>query len=103
MPVNVVRRAIEQSGNREPLVRAMALLCGARVLAAADTELAKGAFDEGVKIAEGLPLDVRHRELVLEEAVRLGTTADPLSAVALFRRLSSAEHIDRRFRCRHKP
>ncbi len=82
----LVKQAIEQSRNREPMVRTMALLYGARVLAAVDAEAAKQAFAEGVAAAESLPLH-RHRELVLDDAVRLGSFADPPAAVALFRRL----------------
>jgi hypothetical protein len=92
MPANLVKRAIEQSRNREPIVRAMALLCGARVLATVDREAATQAFSEGVAVAEGLSLDTRSLELLLEEAVRLGATADPLAAIALFRRLSPDDH-----------
>jgi len=92
MPANLVKRAIEQSRNREPLVNAMALLGGARVLAAVDQEAAKQAFAEGVTAAENLPLAARHLELVLDQAIQLGTMADPLAALALFRRLPSGQH-----------
>ncbi len=92
MPANLVKRAIEQSRSREPLVRVMALLGGARVLATVDQEAAKQAFAEGVATAENLPLAARHLELVLDQAIQLGTMADPLAALSLFRRLPSGEH-----------
>jgi hypothetical protein len=41
MPETLVKHAIEQSRGREPVVRVMALLHGARVLAAVDREGAK--------------------------------------------------------------
>ena len=80
MPANLVKRAIEQSREREPLVRTMAHLYGARVLTTVDKEAAKQAFAEGAAMAQDLPLDTRCLYLVREEAVRLGTTADPLAA-----------------------
>src|SRR5437868_4376865 len=93
MPTSLVKRGIEQSRDREPIVKAMTLLYGARVLAALDREAAKQAFSEGIAVAEGLPLDTRYLALVLEEAVRLGATADPLAAVALFRRLPPGDPV----------
>jgi hypothetical protein len=96
MPDLLVRRAIEQSKTREPLVRAMALLSGARVLAVTDKQAAREAFAEGAAIAESLSLDdARLRGLVLFETVRLGTMADPVSAAILFRRLTPDEIIGR--------
>jgi hypothetical protein len=94
MPADLVRQAIEQSRAREALVRATALLCGARVLAAVEKEEAKQAFTEGLAVAEGLP-PTRHLDFLLHEAVRIGATADPISAVALYRRLatSSPRHM----------
>src|SRR5438552_991841 len=92
MPASLVKRAIEQSGDCAPPVQAMALLYGARVLASVDKEAAKQAYREGVAVAESLPLDARQLTLMLEDAVRLGATADPLAAVALFRRLPPGEH-----------
>jgi hypothetical protein len=91
MPLILVQRAIEQSRSRQPLVRAVALLYGARVLSVIDKEAAKRAFAEGVTTAESLPLDARQLHFLLEDAVRLGTMADPLAAVTLFRRLPPAE------------
>jgi len=87
MPRELVLQAIEQSASREPVVRAMALLQGARVLAVVDKEAARRAFAEGVTTAENLPLNSHDLELVLNEAVRLGATADAARAIELFRRL----------------
>ena len=87
MPGDLVKQAIEQSRSREPIVTAMALLHGARVLAAVDREAAKAAFAEGRAMAEELPPDGRYRDFVHWEAARLGAGADPAAAVALFCRL----------------
>jgi hypothetical protein len=59
MPGALVGRAIGEAGTREPLVRAMALLCGARVLAAAGKQAARQAFAEDAAIAEELPPEAR--------------------------------------------
>jgi hypothetical protein len=85
MPAELVRDAIEDARTRVPLVRAMALLCGSRVLAAVDEPAAREAFAEGLAIAETLSL-ARHQDFLLDEAIRIGATADPVAAVALYRR-----------------
>ena len=87
MPDVLVRRAIEQAESRDPLVKAMVLLRGARVLAAMDKKAARQAFAEGVATAESLHLPSREREHVFNEAVQIGAVADPIAAIALFRRL----------------
>jgi len=87
MPIPLVKQAMEQSRGREPVVKAMALLRGARVLAAVDREAAKEAFGEGCALAERLALDPHELESVLCEAVELGASVDPMAAVALFRGL----------------
>jgi len=69
------------------VVAAMALLHGARVLAAVDREGAKLLYAEGCAALEGLALTGHARGLVPWEAVRLGATVDPIAALALFRRL----------------
>jgi hypothetical protein len=84
MPAGLVKRAIEQSTNRGPFVRAIALLSGARVLA------------EGLAIAEGLPLDARRLRRVLDDAVRYGALADSEAAIALFRQAPPDESRTRR-------
>jgi pentatricopeptide repeat protein len=91
MPANLIKRAIEGSRDREPIVQAMALLTGSRALSASDAAAAREIFTEGAQIAEDLPLDARCRRLFLEEAVRLGAAADPIAAAALFRRLPADE------------
>jgi hypothetical protein len=88
MPRDVVMRAIEQARSREPAVKAMALLCSARVLAALDRDEARRVFEEGVQAAESLPLDAHRLKLIMSEAVMAGVTADPYAAVELFRRVS---------------
>src|SRR5690348_3375246 len=93
MPGVLVKRAIEQARSRDPLVKAMALLHGARVLAAMDKEVARQAFAEGVATAESLTLPARQMENVFNEAVRLGAFADPTTAAALFRRLPAGLHL----------
>jgi len=86
MPDVLVKRAIEQAGSRDPLVKAMVLLRAARVLAAMDKEAARQVFAEGVAAAETLRFPPEH---VFNEAVQIGAVADPIAAVALFRRLPS--------------
>src|SRR5260370_707507 len=92
MPDVLVKRAIEQARSRDPLVKAMALLHGARVLAAMDKEVARQAFAEGVATAESLTLPAHQMESVFNEAVRLGAFANPIAAVALFRSLPAGHH-----------
>ncbi len=92
MPFALVKRAVELARDREALVRAMALLHAARVLAAMDIEAARQVFGEGVAAADGLNLPAHETEYVLHEAVRLGAYADPLAAVALFRKLPPGGH-----------
>jgi hypothetical protein len=87
MPSSLVLRAIEQAKEHDSPLRAMALLYGSRVLAAVDKDAAKRAFGEGVAVAEGLQLDPHTQAHLMDDAVRIGATADPLAAVALFRRL----------------
>jgi hypothetical protein len=62
------------------------------VLAAMDQAAAKRVFGEGVAAVERLPLDARDSAFILEDAVRLGTTADPIGAIGLFRRLPLPAH-----------
>ncbi|HTX36769.1 MAG TPA: hypothetical protein VME43_17190, partial [Bryobacteraceae bacterium] len=93
MPLALVKRAIELARDRDRLVRAMALLNAARVLAAMDIEAARQAFGKGVSAAEGLHLPAHETEFVLHEAVGLGAYADPLAAAALFRRLPPGDHV----------
>jgi hypothetical protein len=88
----LVQDAIRQSRGREPVVTAMVLLHGARVLTAVDSEAAKRAFAEGRRMAESR--DYSSRPVALE-AVRLGAGVDPMEAVALFRRLPGRDKIMR--------
>lgn len=69
------------------MVMAMALLHGARVLAAADWEGARQIYAEGCAAVDGLALDGNLRDLVSCEVVKLGASVDPLAALARFRRL----------------
>lgn len=92
MPHELLRRAIEQSkGWDDPLLRAMVLLHGARVLAVVDKGAARRAFADGLVMVESISLPARHLDLILNEAVRLGIAADPVGAVALFHRLPEAK------------
>jgi hypothetical protein len=92
MPIDLVKRAIARSREREPVVTAMALLHGARVLAAVDRESAKRTYAEGCVLAEALTLNPQTRDFALCEAVNLGAAVDPMSAVALFRGLPEHGH-----------
>ena len=84
-------RTFEQAVQRDPLVNAMVLLRGAPVLSAVDRDAARRAFADGVRLAESLRYDTRRLDFILDEAVKLGATADPEGAVALFRRLPVGE------------
>ena len=68
-------------------------LYGARALSAVDSRGGEtAAFAEGLALLESLPLETRSIEHVLHDAVRLGALADPVSAIALLRRLP-ADHL----------
>ena len=95
MPDALVKRAIAQARRRDPLVKTMALLYGARVLAATDKEAARQAFAEGLAAAESLTLPAHQMANVLDEAVRLGASADPSAAIALLRRLPASGDASR--------
>ena len=71
----------------------MAFLLGARVLAAVDKKAARQIFEEGIITAESLNLPTLQTESVFNEAVRLGAFADPVAAVALFRRLPATRDL----------
>jgi hypothetical protein len=93
---DLLRRVIEASKDREPLVRAMALLNVARVLAALDKEEARRTFADGVMEVDKLSLDRRTADAILNEVVRLGSTADPFAAADFFRRLPSSDDASMR-------
>jgi len=95
MPDVLVKRAIEQARSRNALVKAMALFTGARVLTAIDKEAARQVFAEGLAAAESLALPAHAMANVLNEAVRLGASADPAAADALLRRLPPDGHPSR--------
>lgn len=90
MPAPLVRDAIAQSRTRDPLIAAMALLNGSRVLAYMDLPAAKQAFANGVEAIGHLPLDTRTMESVRHEMVQLGVSADPEFAVALYKQYAPA-------------
>jgi hypothetical protein len=88
---DLLQRAIEQAKDSEPLGRAMALLHAARVLTALDKDEARRTLADGVAAIEKLSLDGRTTGLVLNQAVSLGSAADPFAAVDLFRRMPPRE------------
>ena len=93
MPISLVRQAIERSRESDPLLRAMVLLHGSRVLATAHSDEARKAFAEAVAIVDKLELEPRALDIVLSEAVEIGAGVDLPSAVALIRRRSAASEF----------
>jgi hypothetical protein len=93
MPDQLVRDAIEQSRTREPLVNAMALLSGARILAYIDLAAAKRALAEGLSVFDGVP-DIFN----LHEAVLLAVPVDPEIAVSRYKQMDTSRphHFDGR-------
>ena len=91
MPRELIARTIEDTKHRDPVTRAMVLLCGSRVLAGLDQPAARRAFAEGLQILESVSFDERIRGFVFNEAVCLGCTADPVAALRLFRSLPQGE------------
>ena len=97
MPRELLTRAVEQARDRDPVVRAMALLSASRVLSSIDKEEARRIFAEGVVGVESLGLSEHGRALVLDQAVQLGASADPIAAIELFRRQPPNDHPGRRW------
>lgn len=93
MPARLVHDAIAQSRNREPLLTAMAMLTGSRVLAYMDLPSAKRAFAEAAEVADSLRLDSRLRQLLNTEVVTLGVASDPETALSRFRCLELLPHL----------
>jgi hypothetical protein len=92
MPRELVERTIEDASHRDPVTRAMVLLCASRVLAGLDQPAARRAFTEGLRLLASISFDQRIRSFVFNEAVCLGSTADPVAAMKLFRSLPPQEH-----------
>jgi hypothetical protein len=65
----------------------MALQQAARVIAAADVQEARDAFERGVALIASAAPEARTRGLVQREAVRLGTSVHPDAALAILRQL----------------
>ncbi len=87
----LLQHAIREAEHRESPVRVMALLQCARALSVIDKGASKATFAEALAAAEELTLPIQYRQIVLSEAVIMGAAADPMAAVALFRRCSEDE------------
>jgi hypothetical protein len=95
MPRDLLSSAVAQAREREPVVCAMTLLGASRVLIALDQEDAHRIYAEAVARAERLPLNGHQLMVVLDQAVSIGATVDPLAALDLFRRQPSKDHPGR--------
>lgn len=89
--VIAIRRAVEEAGERDPLLHAVARLRGSRVLAVGDPDEGRRALADAVAAIEQLPLASHDRELLLVEALWVGSTVDPSTAIELFRRLAALQ------------
>jgi hypothetical protein len=92
MPGKLVARTIEAAQDRDPVARAMVLLSASRVLAALDRPAARRVFADGVELLKSIPFDPHVRSFVFDEAVCLGSTADPVAALELFLNLPEEEN-----------
>jgi hypothetical protein len=98
MPVQLVRDAMEQSRDRDPLLNALALLNGSYVLAYMDLPAAQSHFTEGLAVFENVTLDARLTEIVRDEITRFAVPVHPELAVALYKQWepSRQHHFDDR-------